>query len=143
MSDTSQGPGWWLASDGRWYPPQSAPLPPPPLQTPPLQIPPLQTPPLQTYAPPSAYQPSWAGPPPSPAKQGHGCLWAVLAAIGVVVVGVVVVIVALVVAGHKIRNDINTTGNLAGAPPPARYTVGQTGGSSGLNFTVYTVRAPL
>jgi hypothetical protein len=21
MSDTSQGPGWWLASDGRWYPP--------------------------------------------------------------------------------------------------------------------------
>lgn len=22
MSDQSQGPGWWLASDGRWYPPQ-------------------------------------------------------------------------------------------------------------------------
>ena len=22
MSDTSQGPGWWLASDGKWYPPQ-------------------------------------------------------------------------------------------------------------------------
>ncbi len=22
MSDTSQGPGWWLASDGRWYPPE-------------------------------------------------------------------------------------------------------------------------
>lgn len=21
MSDVSQGPGWWLASDGRWYPP--------------------------------------------------------------------------------------------------------------------------
>ena len=34
MSDTSQGPGWWLASDGKWYPPQSAstPLPPPPAQ---------------------------------------------------------------------------------------------------------------
>ena len=32
MSDTSQGPGWWLASDAKWYPPQSAPapLPPPP-----------------------------------------------------------------------------------------------------------------
>src|SRR5664279_1262778 len=25
MSDTSQGPGWWLASDGRWYPPESLP----------------------------------------------------------------------------------------------------------------------
>ena len=22
MSDFSQGPGWWLASDGKWYPPQ-------------------------------------------------------------------------------------------------------------------------
>jgi len=32
MSDTSQGPGWWLASDGRWYPPEQHPggqLPPP------------------------------------------------------------------------------------------------------------------
>jgi hypothetical protein len=25
MSDVSQGPGWWLASDGRWYPPELAP----------------------------------------------------------------------------------------------------------------------
>jgi uncharacterized RDD family membrane protein YckC len=24
MSDTSQGPGWWQASDGKWYPPESA-----------------------------------------------------------------------------------------------------------------------
>ena len=33
MSDQSQGPGWWLASDGKWYPPESAPTltaPPPP-----------------------------------------------------------------------------------------------------------------
>jgi hypothetical protein len=21
MSDVSQGPGWWQASDGKWYPP--------------------------------------------------------------------------------------------------------------------------
>jgi hypothetical protein len=27
MSDTSQGVGWWLASDGKWYPPQSVPAP--------------------------------------------------------------------------------------------------------------------
>ena len=25
MSDTSQGPGWWQASDGKWYPPESSP----------------------------------------------------------------------------------------------------------------------
>ncbi len=25
MSDVSQGPGWWQASDGRWYPPDQRP----------------------------------------------------------------------------------------------------------------------
>jgi hypothetical protein len=32
MTDWGQGPGWWQASDGRWYPPESHPslLPPPP-----------------------------------------------------------------------------------------------------------------
>jgi hypothetical protein len=25
MSDTSQGPGWWVASDGKWYPPEQRP----------------------------------------------------------------------------------------------------------------------
>lgn len=33
MSDLSQGPNWWLASDGKWYPPEMAatpPLAPPP-----------------------------------------------------------------------------------------------------------------
>ena len=27
MSDSPQGPGWWQASDGRWYPPSDAPGP--------------------------------------------------------------------------------------------------------------------
>src|SRR5438477_7583604 len=27
MSDQSQGPGWWQASDGKWYPPEKAPAP--------------------------------------------------------------------------------------------------------------------
>ena len=25
MSDTSQGPGWWQAADGKWYPPEQRP----------------------------------------------------------------------------------------------------------------------
>ncbi|HLN15822.1 MAG TPA: hypothetical protein VK277_03610 [Acidimicrobiales bacterium] len=29
MSDVSQGPGWWLASDGKWYPPEAQPGPAP------------------------------------------------------------------------------------------------------------------
>jgi uncharacterized RDD family membrane protein YckC len=38
MADVSQGPGWWIASDGRWYPPHMHPsvvqAPPPPQQYP-------------------------------------------------------------------------------------------------------------
>jgi hypothetical protein len=39
MSDVSNGPGWWQASDGKWYPPQEqasyeAPAPPPPSSAP-------------------------------------------------------------------------------------------------------------
>lgn len=37
MCDWAQGPGWWQASDGRWYPPESHPhalLPPPPARGP-------------------------------------------------------------------------------------------------------------
>jgi hypothetical protein len=30
MSDQPSGPGWWLASDGKWYPPDQAPPVPPP-----------------------------------------------------------------------------------------------------------------
>ena len=40
MSNTSQGPGWWLASDGRWYPPESHPYHRPPPPPPPGQWPP-------------------------------------------------------------------------------------------------------
>lgn len=36
MSDASQGEGWWLASDGKWYPPTARPsFPPPPAPNPP------------------------------------------------------------------------------------------------------------
>lgn len=36
MSDTSGGPGWWQASDGKWYPPPTA-APVAPVQKPPRQ----------------------------------------------------------------------------------------------------------
>ena len=54
MSDVSQGPGWWIASDGKWYPPHlhpsAAQLPPPP----------------QSYAAP--VQPAWG-------QQHCRCAW--------------------------------------------------------------------
>jgi hypothetical protein len=41
MSDTPQGPGWWQASDTKWYPPESfpAPSPAPDLTAPPYPQP--------------------------------------------------------------------------------------------------------
>jgi hypothetical protein len=34
-ADSSQGPGWWQASDGKWYPPEQTPAASPPVPTPP------------------------------------------------------------------------------------------------------------
>src|SRR3954449_8349291 len=57
MSEQSGGPGWWQASDGKWYPPQQAtPAVPPPEPT-------QATPPVYG-GPPAA--PAY-GPPPGPA----------------------------------------------------------------------------
>lgn len=49
MSDTSQGEGWWLASDGKWYPPESRPAWPPPQASP--WAPPGTSPPTGEAAP--------------------------------------------------------------------------------------------
>lgn len=51
MSDTSQGEGWWLASDGKWYPPELhrdyVPPAPPPLPLPSIPTPPSPAGPSQ------------------------------------------------------------------------------------------------
>jgi hypothetical protein len=80
VSDFSQGPGWWLASDGKWYSPEqtpgydfgpSAPEPGAPLVDRPPTVVPQQAPdygapPLPThFAAPPSYQAY--GPPPGPA----------------------------------------------------------------------------
>ena len=52
MSDMSGGPGWWLASDGKWYRPEQHPdyLPPPPPPPPPPMAP-LPPPPVPIVPP--------------------------------------------------------------------------------------------
>jgi uncharacterized RDD family membrane protein YckC len=65
MSDVSQGPGWWLASDGKWYAPEQHPnyVAPPPTPAPPATpTPPPPTPPSpQPTASPSGEWPNQAG----------------------------------------------------------------------------------
>ncbi len=65
MSDTSQGPGWWIASDGKWYSPEQKPgpaAPEPPAAAPaPVEPAPVEPAPVvaETPAPvaPAAYAP--------------------------------------------------------------------------------------
>jgi len=91
MSDASQGPGWWKASDDKWYspeqhpdfvPPAAAPAEPPPvapptMPTPPVAMPPAAAPPA--YTPPVTTPPAgdpfaapYGSPPGAPGAPGFG-----------------------------------------------------------------------
>jgi hypothetical protein len=84
VSDVSQGPGWWIASDGKWYPPESHPdravVPPPepepePVSPPkpasfPSASPDALTPAASEPTPDSA--PEAPTPPPAPASRWLG-----------------------------------------------------------------------
>jgi len=65
MSDVSQGPGWWQASDGKWYRPEQHPsyAPPPPPPPPTAPPPPSPPPPTPPPAPPYPSQPGFQPPP--------------------------------------------------------------------------------
>ena len=130
MSDVSQGPGWWQASDGKWYPPQpAAPAPPPP-----------PPPPVYGQAPPPAPAPQWT---PPPAKKGgnKGCLIA-LGVVGVLLVlGIIGTVVAVVALRDEVddRVDVDEDGitNFSDNdehPPADDVTVNDCGPASGTNF---------
>jgi hypothetical protein len=81
VSDTSQGEGWWQASDGKWYPPEQH----PDVQQPTQPIP--QTPAPQWQPPGPAGPP--AGLPPGATKNNKWVIPAIAA--GVAVIGVAIV----------------------------------------------------
>jgi hypothetical protein len=93
MSDVPEGPGWWQASDGKYYPPQPPTAPPPPPTSPPAP------PPSGYYAP---------GPlAPAPAQSGmSGCLKAFLIVLAVLVVLGVGSCVVLVVVAEDVGEDL-------------------------------------
>ena len=104
MSDSSQGDGWWQASDGKWYAPEAVEGAPPP---PPQQAPP---PPPQQSAPP----PQGAPPPPQhvyvqaqPQKSSSGCLkWALIIG-GIIAVLGLILIIATVAAVDDAVDEID------------------------------------
>jgi hypothetical protein len=96
VSDVPQGPGWWQASDGKWYPPQPAATPPP-------------------VAPPPGPAPQWGGPPPAK-KSNKGCLIA-LAVVGVVALLGIAAVVAVVLAVEDEVDDRVDEANRDGGIP--------------------------
>lgn len=97
MSDTPEGPDWWQASDGKYYPPQPPTAPPPPPTGPPTAPP---VPPPPGYA----YPTSPVGPPQSTGMSG--CL-----KVGLIVLAVLFVLgigscVAIVFVADDVVDDI-------------------------------------
>ena len=87
MSYGPEGPGWWQASDGRWYPPQD-----------------------QGYAQQPAYgygSGGWQGQPgPAPAKSRNGCLTAFLVVLALGVLAAVGGCVAFVALADDVAEDV-------------------------------------
>jgi len=94
VSETSQGPGWWLASDGRWYPPQ----PDQPGLVPPY--PPQQ--PMQYPSTPYYYQSA------PPRTNGLAIASLVCALVPVLGIGAILGIIFGVVARRQIRDSGGT-----------------------------------
>ena len=86
MSDSSQGPGWWLASDGKWYPPPTTTQP--------------------QWTPPAAPAGGAGGITPPPKKSR----WP-LYAVGGGVVLVAIIIIAVATSGSK-KNKVTTAGQV-------------------------------
>ena len=105
MSDSSQGMGWWQASDGKWYPPASAPTPAPP--------PPPPPPPQWGQQPGYSPYPNYGGYT-APKNDGTAVTALVLAIASFVVCPVIPSIVALVLANSADRNIAASNGALTG-----------------------------
>ena len=122
MSDTSQGPGWWLASDGKWYPPELWTGPPVSGPTSPQGAPSAYTgqfgaPPASTGAPyggqmPPGYAPypAYGGP---PVKRTNGLATASLVC---ACAGFVLLIPAIlgIIFGFVARSQIRRSGGTQG-----------------------------
>jgi hypothetical protein len=109
MSDSSQGPGWWEASDGKWYPPEAFPAQPYPSHRHPPQAYPAQAYPPYAYGAQSystqAFQPSG---PPGPKKFYQQVWFWVLVAVVIGLAGCVSVFAAGATIFDRVLNAKHT-----------------------------------
>lgn len=93
MSDTSQGPGWWLASDGQWYGPEfrvTTPIPDPPLNL--------------------SFDP---GSPAGSRPKSRGRLWVALSVVSAIVIFAVVLSSVLVVRSRNSETSVTSADFIA------------------------------
>lgn len=150
MSDTSQGAGWWQASDDKWYPPETHPdrrPPPPPREPPPRPAEPTR-PVVKQRPTPTPFLVKAPGRPASgsesdaSAKRPNWWRWIVLA--------VVIVVVVIVVVRSQSGTSHNTTfaGVVTGGKPinarqlSVAVVVKNTGGQTGTPTCVVTASSP-
>ena len=123
MSDYPEGPGWWQASDQKWYPPESFP------SDAPAQQPPPSSAPAPSYGQPAAGQ-EWGGPPgpgipPAPGAAPPGAGYPVTAApknnglaVGSMVVSIFSILciqpigIVGAIMGHVALGQINKSGGM-------------------------------
>lgn len=134
MSMESQGPGWWLASDGKWYPPQdSTPaVPPPPQGVPSFSGQPVPGQPMPGQPMPGQPMPGqpmpgqpmqggYAGGPP-PAKSNKGCIYA-LVAVGIIALlgagGCAILVFAAKDSVEKTVNEMTVREGVGSVDEPA------------------------
>jgi hypothetical protein len=114
MSDSTQGAGWWQASDGKWYPPEQHPdfqagatqpigaVPPPTAAMP--TVPPLVPPAATGGVPPGAP----VAPPPGPPTAGgsSNAKWII---VGVLAVAAAAIAAFLLLGGDNKKNNVAAT----------------------------------
>lgn len=137
MSDTPQGPGWWQASDDKWYPP---PRPDMPGDEPTQQQPP-EAPPTSPYdsgppmggppGGPPGYPPSspYGGMPmqPPPNQGNRTALFVLLGGVGA---AVLVGLIFLIVSGDDDGSEETQTSNTSELPPEDDNGTTTTGGDN-------------
>ena len=96
MSQQPQGPGWWQASDGRWYPPQP---PPQPVRPPAVSA-------VHAAAPAVPSDGSAAG-----RTRNRGCVIAAIVTVAVLVVGAGI-------AGYYVYRGVSAVNEIAGGAAP-------------------------
>ena len=133
MSDMSQGPGWWIASDGKWYPPHLHPSV--RIPEPPAVEGDFRSPETHTVVPTGEMPASGAGWPvgPSPTRRSRRpvALLASVVAIVVIVVGAETIFGSTESASAKVVDAATSTLN----DGTAHLTISLTGNSAGTSVT--------